>query len=116
VVPYRSDGRTFTLSNFHTKASRIRTKGMVVRMIDLMHAIPVSDAHASGPRRLTSGRLDFEYDTYLMDERVWKGIHVVRTVAVIFPLLCFIRKSHTCAESSRSTLNSGILVKKHHYK
>jgi hypothetical protein len=78
VVPCRPDGCTSAASNFHTKASRIRTKGMVVQTVDLMHAISISDDHVSG-------RLDFECYTCLMDERVRTGIHVVRMVAVIFP-------------------------------
>jgi hypothetical protein len=84
-MPYRPDDGTSALSNFHTKASRIRTKGMVVRTVDLMHGISKPVARASGPRGLTSRHLDYECDTFLMDERVWKGIYVVRTVAAIFP-------------------------------
>jgi hypothetical protein len=30
-----------------------------------------------------------------MDERVRTGIHIVRTVAAIFPYLCFGKKSHS---------------------
>jgi hypothetical protein len=67
VVPCHLDGRTSVASNFHTKASRVRTKGMVVRTVDLMHAISISDARAFGPRGLMSGCLDFEWDTCLMD-------------------------------------------------
>jgi hypothetical protein len=37
----RLDGRTLAARNFHIKASRVRTQGMVVRMIDLMHAISI---------------------------------------------------------------------------
>jgi hypothetical protein len=81
VVPCRPDGRTSAASNFRIKASSVRTKGMVVRTVDLMHAISISDAR-------TSGRLDFECDTCLMDE-------CVRTVAANFPYLCFGRKSHS---------------------
>jgi hypothetical protein len=80
-MPCRSDGRTSAARNFHTRASRVQTKGMVVQTVDLMHAIFISDARASGPLRLVSGRLDFECDTCLMDERVQTGIHIVRTVA-----------------------------------
>jgi hypothetical protein len=29
-----------------------------------------------------------------MDERVWMGIHIIRTVAVVFLYLCFRKKSH----------------------
>jgi hypothetical protein len=95
VVPCRLDGCTSAVSNFHTKASRLRTKGMVVRTVDLMHAISISDARASGPRGLTSESLDFECDTCLMDERVRTGIHVVRMIAAIFPYLCFGEKSRS---------------------
>jgi len=65
---------------------RVQTGGMVVRMVDLMHVISISDA-------CTSGRLDFECDTYLMDGLVQTRIHVVRTVSSIFPYLCFGKKS-----------------------
>jgi hypothetical protein len=85
VVPCLPNGRTSAASNFHIKSSHIQTKGMVVQTVDLMHAISISDARASRPRGLTSGRLDFECDTCLMDECIRTGIHVIRTVAVIFP-------------------------------
>jgi hypothetical protein len=39
VLPYRPDGRTSAAHTFHIKASRVRTKGMVVRMVDQMHTI-----------------------------------------------------------------------------
>jgi hypothetical protein len=42
-----------------------------------------------------SGRLNFECTTYLMDERVLTWFHIVRTVAAIFPYMCFGRKSHS---------------------
>jgi hypothetical protein len=83
VMPYRPDGRTSAASKFHIKASRVRTGGTVVRTTDLMYAIFISDAHASGPCWLASGRLDLNCDTCLMDERV-------RTV-VAFPYLCLAR-------------------------
>jgi hypothetical protein len=92
VVPCRPDGRTSAASNFHIKASRVRNKEMVVWTVDLMHAISISDARASGPRGLTSGRLDFECDTCLMNERVRTLFHIVRTVAANFPYLCFGKK------------------------
>jgi hypothetical protein len=57
---------------------------MVVWTVDLMHAISISDARTSGPRG-PFGRLDFEIDNCLMNESVRMGIHVVRTVVVIFP-------------------------------
>jgi hypothetical protein len=60
VLSCRLDGRTSAATNFHTKASRVPTKGMVVRKVDLMHTIFIFDACASGC-------LDFEYDTCLMD-------------------------------------------------
>jgi hypothetical protein len=77
-VPCRPDGRTSATSNFLIKASRVQTGGMVVQTVDLMHTISITDARASG-------RLDLNYDTCLMDKRIWMGIHVVRTVAAIFP-------------------------------
>jgi hypothetical protein len=49
VLPCSPDGRTSTARNFHIKASRVRTKGMVVRTVDLMHAISMYVARASGP-------------------------------------------------------------------
>jgi hypothetical protein len=67
-----------TTSNFHIKALRIQARGMIVLTVDLMHAISISDACASG-------HLDLNCDTCLMDEGVRTGIHVVRTVAAIFP-------------------------------
>jgi hypothetical protein len=42
VLPCRSDGRTSAARNFHIK-------GMVVRTVDLMRAIFIYVAHASGP-------------------------------------------------------------------
>jgi hypothetical protein len=88
VLPYRPDGHTSATCNFHIKASRVRTKGMVVRIVDLMHAISIYVAHAFRPWMLSSECLNFECTTCLMDERVW-------TVAAIFPYLCFGRKSHS---------------------
>jgi hypothetical protein len=49
----------------------------------------------SEPWRLASGHLNFECDTCLMDESIRTGIHIVRTVAAIFPYLCFGKKSHS---------------------
>jgi hypothetical protein len=49
VVPCHSDGRTFAASNFHIEALHVRTRRMVVQTADLMHAISISDARASGP-------------------------------------------------------------------
>jgi hypothetical protein len=93
VLPCRPDGRTSAASNFHIKALRVRTKVMVVRMLNQMHAISISDARAPEPWWLASKRLDFECDTCLINERVRTRIHVVWTVAAIFPYLCFGRKS-----------------------
>jgi hypothetical protein len=93
VLPCLPDGRTSTASNFHIKPSCVRTKGMVVQTIDLMHIISIFDAHTSGPWRLATRRLDFECDTCLMDEHVRTGVHIVRTVAANFPYLCFGKKS-----------------------
>jgi len=87
----RPDGRTSAASNFHIEASRVRTGGTVVQTADLMHVISISNARTSGPCRLASERLDLNWDTCLMDERVRKGYHVVQTVAAIFPYLCLDR-------------------------
>jgi hypothetical protein len=86
MVPCCPDGHTSAASNFHIEALHVRTKRRVVRTADLMHAISISDARASG-------RLDLNYDTCLMDERGQKEIHVVRKVSGIFPYLCFGKKS-----------------------
>jgi hypothetical protein len=107
-VPCRPNGRTFTASNFHIKALRVQTRGMAVRTVDLIHTIFISDACASGPRGLTSGHLDFECDTCLMDDCVWTGFHIVRTVAANFPYLCFGRKSHNW---SNTECHSDVLLK-----
>jgi hypothetical protein len=93
VRHYRPNGRTSAASNFHIKASCVQTRRMAVRTGDLLHAISISVICTSGPWWLSSGCLDLNYDTYLMDERVWTGIHVVRTIATIFPYLILERKS-----------------------
>lgn len=49
VLPCRPDGRTSAVRNFHIKARRVRTIGMVVWKVDLMHTISIYVAHASGP-------------------------------------------------------------------
>jgi hypothetical protein len=49
VVLCRPDGHISTARNFHIKASHVRTKGMVVRTVDQMHAISISVARASRP-------------------------------------------------------------------
>jgi len=89
VVPCRPDSRTSAACNFNIKALRIWTKGMVVQTVDQMHTISISVARASGPLRLVFGRLYFECNTFLMDENVQTGIHIVRIVAAIFPYLFF---------------------------
>jgi hypothetical protein len=81
-VPCRPDVHTSAASNFHIKASHVWTKGMVVRTVDLMHAISISDARAFGPRGLMPGRLDFQCDTYLMNEHVRTGFHNVSILAL----------------------------------
>jgi hypothetical protein len=93
LLPCCLDGRTFAASNFHIEASCIWTRRMVVRMVDVMHAIAIFDTCASGPWWLVPGRLDLNCDTCLMDELNRMGIHVVWTVATIFPYLCFGKKS-----------------------
>jgi len=96
VLPCRLDGCTLATRNFHIKAWRVRTEGCIVRTVDLMHTISIYEARASGPCRPLFGRLNFECSTCFMDERVQTGIHIVRTVAVVFPYLCFGKKSHSC--------------------
>jgi len=101
VLLCRPDGNTLAARNLHIKASRIQTIGSIVRTVDFMHAISIYEARASGPWGLTSGRLDFECMTCLMDERVRTEIHIVRTVAAIFPYLCFGKKSHSWSNTGR---------------
>jgi hypothetical protein len=95
VLPLRLDSRTLAAHNFHIKAWRFRTITFVVRTVDLMHAISIYEARVSGPWRQTSERLGFECMTCLMNERIRTEIHIVRTVAAIFPYLCFRKKSHS---------------------
>jgi hypothetical protein len=95
VLPCRLDCSTLAVCNFHIKAWRIQTMKTVVRTVNLMHAISIYEACASGPRRPLSRSLNFECTTCLMDERVQTGIHIVRTVAAVFPYLCFGKKSHS---------------------
>jgi hypothetical protein len=57
---------------------------------------------------LSSGHLNFECATCLMDENVRTGIHIVRTVAAIFPYLCFGKKSHSW---SNTECHSDVLLK-----
>jgi hypothetical protein len=54
------DGRTSAASNFHTKASSVRTMRMAVQTVDLLHAISFSDERASERESTSSGRLSFE--------------------------------------------------------
>jgi hypothetical protein len=98
VLPCHLDSCTFSASNFHKEASRVQIKSMVVWTADLMHSISISDARASRPCWL-----DLNCDICLMDERVLTGIHVVRTVATIFPYLCFGKKSWGLIEHWRSS-------------
>jgi len=75
---------------------------MVVQTVDLQHAISISVLRASGQLklnlqfpyqmhtrldngRLESRRLNLNYDSCLKEKSVQTGIHVVRTVASIFP-------------------------------
>jgi hypothetical protein len=41
VLPCRPNGRTLAARNFHIKALHVRSKGMVVRTVDQMHAISI---------------------------------------------------------------------------
>jgi len=66
----RPDGES-DARNFHIWNSRVLTIKTAVRMSE------------------------FECATCLMDERIRTGIHIVRTVAVVFPYLCFGKKSHS---------------------
>jgi hypothetical protein len=102
MVPCHPDGCTSAARNFHIMASRVWTKGMVVRTVDQMYAFSILVARASG-------RLDFECDTCLMDERIQMRIHIVQTVAVIFPYLCFGKTSHSL---SNTECRSDVLLKR----
>jgi hypothetical protein len=66
---------------------------MVVRTVDLLHAISILVVRASQPCWLASGRFNLNCDSCPMDECIWTGIHVVRTVESIFPYLNLERKS-----------------------
>jgi hypothetical protein len=66
---------------------------VVVRKVELMHAIFIYEVRVSKPWRMTSGLLNFECMTCLMKESVRTGTHIVRTVAAVFPYLCFGRNS-----------------------
>jgi hypothetical protein len=103
----RPNGRTSVASNFHIQAPHVRTRRMGVRMVNLMHTISISDARASGPCWLSFGRLDLNCDNCLMDERVRIGIHVLQTVAAIFPYLCLERNPE--AWSNTEGLPDGLL-------
>jgi hypothetical protein len=109
VLPCHPDGRTSATCNFHIKALRVWTKGMVVRTVDLMHVISIYVAPASEPLRLASGRRNFECATCLMEERAQTGIHIVRKVAAIFPYLYFGKKSHSW---SNTECRSDVLLKR----
>jgi hypothetical protein len=101
MLPCRLDGRTLAARNFHIKAWRIRTITSVVRTVNLMHVISIYEACGSGPWRPLSRRLNFECATCLMDERVRTGIHIVRTVAIIFPYMWFGKKSPSWSNTER---------------
>jgi hypothetical protein len=100
----------------------------VVRTVALpLQAISLCTLHVSEPWEWSSGRLiwytefpylmyarpdytdrgpdvsKLNYNTCLMDEPVRTGIHVVWTVAVIFPYLCFGKKSWILVEHWESS-------------
>jgi hypothetical protein len=81
VLPCRPGRRTLAAGNFHIKASSVQNITSVFGTVDLMHALSIYEARTSELRSPLSGRLNFECTTCLMDERVQKGIHIVRTVA-----------------------------------
>jgi len=66
-----------------------------VLTVKLIHAISIYEAWASGPWRLASRGLNFVCMTCLMKDSVRMRTHIVRTVAVVFPYLCFGKKSHS---------------------
>jgi hypothetical protein len=71
VLPCHLDGRTFVARNFHIKALRVRTMKTGVQTSEFW-------------------KRDLPYGW-----GVWMGIHIVRTVASVFPYLCFGKKSHS---------------------
>jgi len=91
VLPCRPDGRTLAGCNFHIKASRVQTIGSVVRTVDLMNVISIYEARASRPWRIASGRLDFECTTFLMDESVRMGIHIVSKRLQLSSHICVLK-------------------------
>jgi hypothetical protein len=58
---------------------------MAIRMVDLLHGISISVEHSFGPWQTVVWTVEFELRTYLKESRVLTGIHVVRTVAALFP-------------------------------
>jgi len=60
VRDYRPNGRTSAASNFFIKASRIQTRGMAVRTVDLLHAIYVSVERAFGQWQTGVRTVEFE--------------------------------------------------------
>jgi len=87
--------------NFHIKVWRIQTIIAVVQTIDLMHAISIYEAWASEPWRLSSGLLNYECMTCLMNLCVRTGTHITQTVAAVFPYLYFGKKSHSWSNTER---------------
>jgi hypothetical protein len=72
----RLDGES-NARNFHIWSSRVRTMKTIVRS------------------------LNFECSTCLMDERIRTGIHIVQTVAAVFPYLCIGNKFHICPDGCK---------------
>lgn len=63
----------------------IRTLKGDVRTVELVHAISIYESSSSGPWRLESGRLNFVCMTFLIEDIVRTGSHIVQTVAAVFP-------------------------------
>jgi len=82
-------------------ALSLQTMKADVRMVELMHTISIYEAWASRPWRLTSRWLNFVCTTCLMKESVRTGPHIVRTVAAVFPYLCFGKKSFNLSNTKR---------------
>jgi len=90
-----SSGRSHFSCTQFIKAWHIRTMTPIVQTVNLMSAISIYEALTSGSWRPLSGRLIFKYATCLTDERVRTGIHIVQTIAAVFPYLCFGKKTHS---------------------
>jgi len=80
-------GWTSAASNFHIRLCASGPWGWTPGRLIFYTQFPYLLSARPDDGRLASGRLSLNCDSCLIDERVWTGIHVVRTVAAIFPYL-----------------------------